>query len=68
MDYKGQASISLLIKYVKELLNIKAIVLTTGEFFLSRDFSMDKKGTTIERKLLVMSCLKLLFSYYSSGR
>jgi len=43
--------------YVAEMLDMKAIVPTTGKVIQSRLFPVDKKGTTKKRMLLDMSRL-----------
>jgi len=56
-NIKGQAATPLLKSYVAEMLEMKAIVPTTGKIVQSRLFPVDKKGTSKKRMVLDMSRL-----------
>jgi len=45
-NIKGQTATPLLKSYISEMLEMKAIVPTTGKVVQSRLFPVDKKGTT----------------------
>jgi len=56
-NIKGQSATPFLKEYVQEMLDMKAIVPTTGKVVQSRLFPVDKKGTTKKRMVLDMSSL-----------
>ena len=56
-NIKGQTATPLLKSYVSEMLEMKAIVPTTGKVVQSRLFPVDKKGTTKKTMVLDMSQL-----------